>query len=203
MDNLSLAARMFMVSGKIPALSQGLSFYETPSGEKVNARALASHLIAATVAYLKTTGSLDYRLDEIPAVLGSLPVLVLSRINGNGNGFERFMLERLDNPKNLIDVVREVIGGRYQMPEHRILWLIRSEYPEAEFMRREQVKTLVFSRMETRWIPEKVSPLVNAWYADLIPWWNYTLNLPWLNTAVRDCNFAYSAMTAQARRDND
>jgi hypothetical protein len=203
MDDLSLAARMYMVSGKIPGLTRGFSIYETPSGEKVNSRVLAAYLIAATVEYLKSTGSLDYRLDEIPAIGGRLPVLILNRLAWNGAGFERKMLEKLDVPKNLIELVKDLIGGRYQVPEEHILWLIRSEYPREEFMRQEQVKVLMMSRMEARWIPEKVMPLVNAWYNDLLPWWNHTLGLPWLQTAVRNCNFAFTATKAQPRRDND
>jgi len=73
MESLSLAARMFMVSGKIPGLTQGFSLYETPSGEKVNSRVLAAYLIAATIEYLKSIGSLDYRQDEVAAIGGRLP----------------------------------------------------------------------------------------------------------------------------------
>jgi hypothetical protein len=203
MGDFSLAARMFMVSGKIPGLNQGLSFYDTPSGEKVNARLLATCLIAATVEYLRTLGSLTYQFGEIPGIGANLPTLIISRLAWTGTGFERTLLERLDAPKNLVDLAKAIIGGKYRVPEHQVLWLIRSEYPAAEFTRQEQVKTLMFSRMETRWIPEKVLPLVDAWYGGLLPWWNHTLNLPWLQMAVRNCNFAYSFTTAQPKRDRD
>lgn len=201
MENLSVAARLLMVSGKMPGLNQGLSFYEAPSREKVNARLLAAYLIAATVEHLKNTGSLEYTETEIPAIMGKVPVLVLRWLGLSGNGFEKIMLEKLDGEKNLIDLVKSIIGGRYQIPEYQVLWLIRKEFPQAEYMRQEKVKTLIFSRMETRWIPEKVMPLIDAWYTELAPVWDATLRLPWLQTAVRDCNFAFSSMTAQPKRD--
>jgi hypothetical protein len=87
----------------------------------------------------------------------------------------------------------------YREPEYQVLWLIRSEFPQADYMRKEKVKTLFFSRWETRWIPEKVKPLVDSWMSELMPVWNTTLKLPWLQTAVRDCNFAFSGTRVQPR----
>ena len=200
MENVSITARLFMVSGKLHGLNQGLTFYDTPSGEKVNSRLLATYLVAATIEYLKNKGALEYRLDEIPAIMGKLPVVVLRRTITDGIGFEKLILEKLDSENNLIDLVKGIIGARYQMPEYQVLWLIRSEFPQAEFMRKEQVKTLFFSRWETRWIPEKVKPLVDEWLAELSPVWDATLNLPWIQTAVRDCNFAYSGTMASEKR---
>jgi hypothetical protein len=169
MGNISIAARLFMVSGKMPGLNQGLSFYDTPSGEKVNSRLLAAYLIAATIEYLNNRGSLEYRPDEIPAIMGKVPVLMLRRINIDGVGFEKLVLEKLDAEKNLIELVKDIIGARYLIPEERVLWLIRKEFPGAEFMREEKVKVLFLSRMVMRWIPEKVKPLVDGWLAELTP----------------------------------
>ena len=192
MENISLAARLFIVSGKLPGLNQGLTLYTTPSGEKVNSRLLTTCLIAATIEHLRNQGALDYREEEMQVLGGKLPVLTLKRINTEGVGFERLLLEKLDIEKNLIELVKEIIGAMFEMPEYQVLWLIRSEFPEAEYMRKERVKFLFFSRWETRWIPEKVKPLVDSWLNGLAPVWETTLQLPWLKTAIRDCNFAFS-----------
>jgi hypothetical protein len=197
MENVSIAARLFMVSGKVPGLNQGFTFYDSPSGEKVNSRLLAAHLIAATIEYLKNKGSLEYQLSEIPALMSKVPVLILKRHNTDGVGFEKLLLEKLDKEKNLIELVKDIIGAMYREPEYQVLWLIRSEFPHAEYMRKEKVKTLIFSRWETRWIPDKVKPLVDEWMAELSPLWDATIKLPWLQTAVRDCNFAFSSTMVQ------
>ena len=200
MQDISIAARLFMISGKLHGLNQGLTFYDTPSGEKVNSRLLATYLVIATIEYLKNKGALEYRLDDVPAIGGRLPVVVLKRLNTDGVGFEKIILEKLDIEKNLIELVKDIIGARYQMPEYQILWLIRSEFPPAEFMRKEQVKTLFLSRWETRWIPEKVQPAIDSWLGQLAPVWDIILKLPWIQTGVRDCNFAYSGMMAAEKR---
>jgi hypothetical protein len=201
MENVSVAARLFMVSGRLPGLNQGFSFYDTPSGEKVNSRLLATYLIASTIEHLKNRKSLEYRPDEISAIMGKVPVLVLKRLNLDGTGFEKLMLEKLDAEKNLIDLVKDIVGARYIIPEERVLWLIRNEFPAVEFMREEKVKVAFLSRTELRWIPEKVKPLVDGWLAELAPVWDVTLKLPWLAIAARDCNFAFSSMKAEPDRN--
>jgi hypothetical protein len=60
----------------------------------------------------------------------------------------------------------------------------------------------VFSRKETRFIPEKINPLVEEWLPELTPVWENVLELPWLKTAVRDCNFGLSS-TKAAEKDDD
>jgi hypothetical protein len=90
-------------------------------------------------------------------------------------------------------LVKKIIGGIYEMPEYQILWLIRNEFPASEYMRKEKLKMMLFfSRMETRWIPEKVQPFVGKWLPEMKPVWERVLTLPWLKIAVRNCNFGYS-----------
>jgi hypothetical protein len=203
-DQYSLSAKLFMVSGKMPGLNEGLSFYDTPTGEKVNSRTLASYLIAATIEDLSKKGLLEYRLEEMKVIGGKLPLIVLKRKGTQAIGFEKLLLDNLDKEMNLIDLVKKIIGGMYQMPENQLLWLIRSEFDVKELMRKEKVTMLfVFSRMETRWIPEKVQPFVDEWLNELKPVWGETLELPWLKTAVRNCNFAYSHSKVQTDTDDD
>lgn len=192
-EDYSLAARLFIVSGKLPNLTEGMCFYPTPSGEKVNSRTLAAYLIAATIEDLKKRGALEYRESEITAIGGQIPVLVLNRKSLDVIGFEKILLEKLNKTMNLIDLVRAIIGGRYQMPEYQLLWLIRSEFPPDEYLRKEEVGFFIFKRKETRWIPEKAQPLIESWLPELKPTWDEVLRLPWLKTAVRNLNFAVSA----------
>jgi len=202
-DKYSLAARLLIVSGKFSGLNEGFSFYQTPTGEKVNSRILANYLIAATIEDLKNKGLIDYKEGEIKAIGGKLPVLILNRKKNEGVGFEKTVLEKLEKEKNLIDLIKDIIGGMYQIPEERLLWMIRREFPTEEYMRQETVKTMfVFSRTETRWIPEKVTPLADKWLPQLKPVWEKVLNLPWLKTAVRDCNFGLSASRAIPKDDD-
>jgi hypothetical protein len=201
----SLAARLLIVSGKLSGLTEGFTFYETPTGEKINSRTLAAYLIAATIEDLKKRGIIDYKEGEIKAVIGgNIPVLILNRKKGEGVGFEKIVLEKLEKEKNLIDLIKDIIGGAYQIPEQRILWLIRKEFPTDEYMRQEKVTMMfIFSRMETKWIPEKVTPLAEKWLPELRPVWEKLLSLPWLKTAVRNVNFGLSATKAQEKDDND
>jgi len=193
-DKYSLAAKLLIVCGKLPGLNEGFSFYQTPTGEKVNSKTLATYLIAATIEDLKKRGIIDYKEGEIKAIGGKIPILILSRKKNQGVGFEKAVLEKLDKEKNLIDLVRDLVGGIYEIPEQRLLWLIRNEFPEEEYMRQETVTTMfIFSRKETRWIPEKVAPLVEKWLPELEPVWREVLELPWLKTAIRDCNFGFSS----------
>ena len=202
-DNYSLAAKLLIVSGKLPGLTEGLLFYVTPTGEKVNSRLLVAQLLAATIEDLKNRGLLEYHQEEKQVLGGKLPLLVLHRLKSEGIGFEKILLDKLDKDKNLIDLTGDIIGGRYELPEYQILWLIRQEFPVTEFMRQEEVKMMfIFSRKETRWIPEKVQPLVDSWLPELKPIWEKTLQLSWLKTAIRDCNFGSSSTTA-ADKDDD
>jgi hypothetical protein len=203
-EKYSLAARLLIVSGKLSGLSEGFTFYQTPTGEKVNSRTLVAYLIAATIEDLKNRGVIDYKEGEIKAIIGGkLPILILNRKKNEGIGFEKIILEKLEKEKNLIDLVKDVIGGIYQIPEQRLLWLIRKEFPTEEYMRQEKVTMMfIFSRMETRWIPEKVTPLADKWLPELKPIWEKVLNLPWLKTAVRNVNFGLSATQAQEKDDD-
>jgi len=71
-------------------------------------------------------------------------------------------------------------------------------------MRQETVKVMfVLSRQETKWIPEKVKPLVDEWLPKMKPIWEKTLALPWVKTAIRDCNFGFSASKTQVKFDDD
>ena len=113
-------------------------------------------------------------------------------------------MEKLEKEKNLIDLIKDIIGGMYQIPEERLLWMIRREFPTDEYMRQETIKTMfVFSRTETRWIPEKVTPLAEKWLPELKPVWEKVLKLPWLKTAVRDCNFGLSFSRAIPKDHDD
>jgi hypothetical protein len=201
-EDHSLAAKLFMVSGKLPGLTEGFCFYETPSGEKVNSRILAAYLTAATIENLSKQGALEYREAGLKAIGGEIPVLILNRKNTAGTGFERTFLEKLDTEKNLIELVKDIIGGRYQIPEHQLLWLVRSEFPHNEYTRQQEVGFFLFKRKETRWIPEKVKPLVDIWLPQLKPIWEDTLRLPWLKTAVRDFNFGLSSQKAFPKRQS-
>jgi len=200
----SLAARLLIVSGKLPGLNEGFQLYESPTGEKINSRILVSYLIAATIEDLKSRGVIEYKEEEKKALFGKIPVLILKRKKNEGVGFEKIILGKLDKEKNLIDLIKEIIGGAYQIPEYRLLWLIRNEFPEEKYMRQEKVTTMfIFSRMETRWIPEKVAPLVDEWLPKLKPIWERMLKLPWLKTAVRNCNFGLSSTKAEDKDDRD
>jgi uncharacterized protein (DUF3820 family) len=201
-EDYSLAARLFMVSGKLPGLNEGFCFYETPSGEKVNSRTMAAYLTAATIENLSKRGALEYRESELPVIGGNVPVLVLNRKTTEGTGFEKTLLEKLDEEKNLIELVKSIIGGMYQLPENQLLWLIRREFPNSEYTREVEVGVLFLKRKETRWIPEKVKPLVDIWLPQVLPVWEETLRLPWLKTAVRDINFALAAKKASPKRKN-
>jgi hypothetical protein len=203
-EKYSLAAKLLIVCGKLSGLNEGFSFYQTPTGEKVNSRTLAIYLIAATIEDLKNRGIIDYKEGEIKAIGGKLPVLILSRKKNEGIGFEKTVLEKLEKEKNLIDLVKDIIGGMYQIPEEHLLWMIRREFPIDEYMRQETVTTMfIFSRKETRWIPEKVAPLAEKWLPELEPVWKKVLELPWLKTAIRDCNFGLSSTQAERKDDDD
>ena len=202
-DKYSLAAKLFLVSGKLSGLNEGLQLYNSPTGEKINSRILAAYLVAATIEDLKKRGIIEYKEGEIGAIGGKLPVLILNRRINEGVGFEKKFLEKLDKEKNLIDLVKVIIGGQYQIPEYQLLWPIRSEFPNEEFMRQETVTMLfVFKRSETRFIPEKINPLVEKWLPELKPVWESVLALPWLKTAVRNCNMGLSFTKAQEKDDD-
>ena len=143
---------------------------------------------------------MEYREAGLKVIGGEIPVLVLNRKNTDGTGFEKTLLEKLDKEKNLIELVKDIIGGRYQIPEQQLLWLIRSEFPHDEYTRQEEVGFFLFKRKETRWIPEKVNPLVDTWLPQVKPIWEETLRLPWLKTAVRDFNFGLSSQKASPKR---
>jgi hypothetical protein len=199
----SLAAKLLIVSGKLSGLDEGFLFYASPTGEKINSRVLVSYLLAATIEDLKNRDIIEYKESEIKAIGGNLPVLILNRKRNDGVGFEKIVLEKLEKEKNLIDLVKDLMGGMYQIPEYKLLSLIRREFPQDEFMREETVTTLfIFNRKETRWIPEKVTPLAEKWLPELKPVWENVLKLPWLKTAVRNCNFGLSSTTAQEKDDD-
>jgi hypothetical protein len=201
-EDHSLAAKLFMVSGKLPGLTEGLCFYETPTGEKVNSRVLAAYLTAATIENLSKIGALEYREAGLKVLGGEIPILIINRKNIDGTGFDKIVLEKLDSEKNLIELVKDIIGGRYEIPEQQLLWLIRSEFPHNEYTRQEEVRFLFMKRKETRWIHEKVNPLVDAWLPQVKPIWEETLKLPWLKTAVRDFNFGLSSQKASPKNDD-
>ena len=202
LEERSLAAKLFMVAGKLPGLTEGFCFYDTPTGEKVNSRILAAYLTAATIENLSKLGALEYREAGLKVLGGEIPILILNRKNTSGTGFEKIILEKLDTEKNLIELVKDIIGGRYQLPENQLLWLIRSEFPHNEYTRQEEVRILFMKRKESRWIPEKVNPLLDAWLPQMKPIWEETLRLPWLKTAVRDFNFGLSSQKASPKHDD-
>jgi hypothetical protein len=92
-EDHSLAAKLFMVSGKLPGLTEGFCFYETPSGEKVNSRILAAYLTAATIENLSKLGALEYREVGLKVLGGEIPILILNRKNNPRNRF------REDSPR--------------------------------------------------------------------------------------------------------
>jgi hypothetical protein len=202
-EKYSLAAKLFIISGKLSGLNEGLQLYNSPTGEKINSRILASYLIAATIEDLKKREIIDFKEGEIKAIGGKFPVLILDRKKNEGIGFEKVLLEKLDKEKNLVDLIKDIIGGQYQIPEYQLLWFIRKEFPNQEFTQQETVKILfIFSRKETRFIPGKINPLVEKWLPELKPDWEKMLTLPWLKTVVRNVNMGLSLTKAQEKHDD-
>jgi len=201
----SLAARIFLCAGKLPGLTSGLSFYQAPTGEKVNARNLTRFLMIATLNRLLEEKKISMKEAEKKALVGgSLPILTFSRLSKEAIGFSSLILEKLEKEKDLIQLTKDLIGGRYQLPENRILYLIKQELEPAGLSEEVEIKRFLGrKKIEKHWRLEKIQPLVEEFLPEIKKAWSQVQKLSWKNTADRNLNFGFSFSQKSIDRDDN
>ena len=85
--DLSVAAKIYLLSGKIEHLTGGFCFTKSPTGEMVNTQRLAEAMILATLLELVKDKKLEMR-DESKKVLFMVsPIITLKRLGDRRHRF--------------------------------------------------------------------------------------------------------------------
>ena len=155
---------------------------------------LARFLIIATLNRLLEEKKILMKEAEKKALIGgNLPILIFSRLSKEAIGFSSLILDKLEKEKNLIQLTQDLINGKYQLPENRVLYLAKQELVADEFIDKVEVKHFMGrKKIEKRWRVEKVQPLVEEFLPGIKKVWLQVQKLSWKNTAERNINFGFS-----------
>jgi len=135
---------------------------------------------------------------------GNLPILTFNRLSKEAIGFSSLILDKLEKEKDLIQLTKDLIGGRYQFPENRILYLVKQELEAAGFTEEVEIKRFLGrKKIEKRWRLEKIQPLVEEFLPEIKKVWSQVQKLSWKNTADRNLNFGFSFSQKSVDRDDD
>ena len=200
--DLSIAAKIYLLSGKIPHLTEGFCFTQAPTGGSVNTQRLAESMIMATLIELIKEGKLEVK-DESKKVLFMVsPILTLKRKATGGIGLGKAILDQLNEDKDLAKVMIAIIGGVWMVPQNAILVPVEKEL--AGLFKEVEVKKLLgVTRKEKVWDEKKVGEFVSKYEAEAQKAFQETIDIPWRLTAIRNLRIAWEQTTKREKRDHD
>jgi len=199
-NDLSIAAKVYLLSGKISHLTQGFCFTKAPTGETVNTQRLAEGMILATLLELVKDGKLEMR-DESKKVLFMVqPIIMLKRKSSEGMGLAKAILDRLSEDKKLTDVITEIVGAVYLVPQERILSLVEKELTDL-FKVVEVKKMLGVTRNEKVWDEKKVTDLVKKYEGEAQKSFQETIDTPLRMMSLSSIHIAWGQTTEKKKDD--
>jgi len=201
-NDLSIAAKIYLSSGKIPHLTEGFCFTKAPTGGSVNTQRLAESMIIATLIELIKEGKLEVK-DESKKVLFMVqPILTLKRKAIGGIGLGKAILDQLNEDKDLAKVMIAIIGGVWLVPQNTILVPVEKELTGL-FEKIEVKKMFGVKRTEKVWDEKKVGELVSKYEAEAQKAFQETIDISWRLTAIRNLRIAWEQTTKRKKRDHD
>jgi len=113
------------------------------------------------------------------------------------------ILDKLEKDKDLLQLTQDLIKKKYQLPENRILYLVKQELTAAGLIEEVKIKRFLGrEKTEKRWRVEKVQSLVKKFLPEIKKVYLQVQKLSWKNTAERNINFGFS-FSKQAEKNED
>ncbi len=201
-NDLSIAAKIYLLSGKISHLTEGFCFTQAPTGGMVNTQRLAEAMIMATLIGLVKEGKIEVKDESKKVLFMVAPILTLKRKATGGTGLGKAILDQLNEDKDLAKVMVAIIGGVWMIPQNAILVPVEKELAGL-FKEVEVKKILGVKRMEKVWDEKKVAELVKKYEAEAQKAFQETIDIPWRLTAIRNLHIAWGQTTKREKRDHD
>jgi hypothetical protein len=199
-NDLSISAKIYLLSGKISHLTAGFCFTKSPTGEMVNTQRLAEGMILATLLELVKDSKLEMRNESKKVLFMVAPIIMLKRLNSDGTGLAKAILDRLTEEKKLTDVITEIIGGVYLVPQYTILGFAEKEL--AGLFNEVEVKKMLLTRKEKVWDEKKVADLVKKYQDEAQKAFQETIDTPLRMMALSSLHIAWG-QTTEKRKDHD
>lgn len=200
-NDLSIAAKIYLFSGKIPHLTEGFCFTKAPTGGMVNTQRLAEAMIMATLIGLVKEGKIEVKDESKKVLFMVAPILTLKRKATGGTGLGKAILDQLNEDKDLAKVMVAIIGGVWIVPQTAVLVPVEKEL--SDLFKEVEVKKLLATRKEKVWDEKKVSELVSKYEAEAQKAFQETIDIPWRLTAIRNLHIAWGQTTKREKRDHD
>jgi hypothetical protein len=200
--DLSVAAQIYLLSGKIPHLTEGFCFTKSPTGEMVNTQRLAEAMILGTLLELVSEKKLEMKDESKKVLFMVAPIITLKRLSSAGTGLAKAILDRLDTQKKLTDVITEIIGGVYLVPQYTILGLVEKEF--AGLFKEVEVKKMFGAvRKERVWDEKKIADLVKIYEKEAQKAFQNTIDMPLRMMSLSSLHIAWGQTTKKKKKDHD
>ncbi|TLM80484.1 MAG: hypothetical protein FDZ70_00500 [Actinobacteria bacterium] len=89
----SVAARLYVCSGRVLPRGGGLFFWTSPTGETVSSKTLAEALVITTIDWLNENGWVQIWTAEVKQLFVKVPVLCVRALHSGAPGFAGRLLE--------------------------------------------------------------------------------------------------------------
>jgi hypothetical protein len=200
--NLSAAAKIYLLSGKISHLTEGFCFTKSPTGEMVNTQRLAEAMILVTLLELVQEKKLEMK-DESKKVLFMVsPIITLKRLGSGGVALAKAILDRLEKDKSLTEVVTEIVGGVWLVPQYSILGLVEKEFVGL-FKEVEVKKMFGVTGKEKVWEEKKIAELVKNYEQEAQKAFQATIDMPLRMMSLSSLHIAWGQTTKKKKEDRD
>ena len=199
-NDLSISAKIYLLSGKISHLTQGFCFTKAPTGEMVNTQRLAEGMILATLLELVKDGKLEMKDESKKVLFMVAPIIMLKRLNSDGAGLAKAILDKLSEEKKLTDVIVEIVGAVYLVPQEKILSLVEKELTGL-FEVVEVKKMLGVTRREKVWDEKKVADLVKRYEGEAQKAFQETIDTPLRMMSLSSIHIAWGQTTEKKKDD--
>jgi len=201
---LSIGAKIYLASGKIPHLTEGFCFLQSPTGENVNYQKLSEGIIIASLIQLVKDNKLEVADKSKKVLFMVAPILSLKRKATGGIGLGKIILDQLSEEKDLTKVIVDILGGRYMLPENVIAWKVEKELRDLSLFTEKEVKKMLgVTRTEKVWDEKKVKDLNSKYQAEAEKAFQETLDVSWRLTAIRNLHIAWGQTRTPKKDDHD
>lgn len=128
----SIAARIYICSGRVLPPGNIISMWTSPTGEGVSGKMLCETAVAAQFDWLQANGYIQVTPGQEKRLIGSFPTYSVHAVYSGAPGFGGRLLEATGWQDALfVEMVRRVIGARSQDPTSALLHILSHEFRDA------------------------------------------------------------------------
>jgi hypothetical protein len=203
-NNFSIAAKIYLYSGKIPELQTGFKFFKTPTGESINSKLLCNLMTLSVVSELFKEGKIEIREENKKLLFfPAWKLLHLKAKSKEGIGLGKLILEKAKDETDLPKIIMEIIGGMSDLPEYLIIAKVEEELKLAGLYKEQEVKKFLGAiRREKIWEQKEVEELNNEYKSEVEEVIQKASGLPLAVDIKRNVNIGIGKCLKPKERDS-